>query len=374
MLRGFLQSVLGLVVAVVIIGALGAIKLTQFKTMMAAGEAMTMPPTTVNAAVAKGESWESVFESVGTLVAVNGITLTSEVAGTVEKILFQPGQSVDEGKLLVQLESSIEKASLDQAKAQLELSQKDADRTRELFRKKAIAQSDLDRANSELDAAKASLAHAEAALAKKSLRAPFSGKLGIRQISLGQYITAGTPIVSLQSVDPLYADFSLPQKYNSSIATGLKVRLKIDALDQEHVEGTITAINPEVDPKTRNLRLQATIENPSGKISPGMFAAVEVVMPETRQVTAIPVQSVIYAPYGNSVFAVNKGEDGGMTAEQRFVRIGESKGDYVSVIEGVQPGEQVVTDGAFKLQNGAPIAINDAGTISPSESPKPENR
>lgn len=368
--------ILSIVVALVIIGAtvvfLGGTKFLQINAMIEAGKAGGMHPTAVSMGEVQRERWEIALSAVGSVSSVEGIMIRPEAPGVVKHIAFTPGAAVEEGTILVELDQSVEEANLEQAHADLDLAERTLRRANDLYATRSIPEADLDTARAQLAAAKGRLASLEATLAKKTIRAPFDGKLGIKTISLGQYLNPGDPIVALQSMDPMFIEFSLPQRELGRLAQGLEVRARIDAYPGVLFVGTLTAINPEIDPLTRNVRMQATFENPNGQLSPGMFAEIEVIMPEKREVAIVPASAIIYNPSGNRVYVVNQ-EGDSMTVRQTIVRLGETKGDFVEITAGLDGGEKIVVDGAFKLREGASVFPSEAGTVKPKLDPKPEN-
>jgi membrane fusion protein (multidrug efflux system) len=265
--------------------------------------------------------------------------------------------------VLVRLDASAEQAQLASAVAEASLAHLNLERTRRLRRGDAIAQAELDAAEARAAQAGASVANLRAIIAKKTLRAPFDGRIAIRQIELGQVVSPGSPVASLQSVSPIHADFWLPQQALAELVPGQQVRLRTDAFPDETWEGEITTVNPEVDPATRNVRVRATLGNGDGRLRPGMFANVEVLSDEERPVLLVPATAVMFAPYGDSVFAIEgqqaAGGRPGAVARQKFVRTGERRGDFVAVLSGLEEGETVVSSGAFKLRNGAAVSVND---------------
>ncbi len=368
--RKVLVAVLGLALAT---GLLGGIKALQIGAMIARGEQMAPPPEAVSTARAEKRLWQEELTAVGSLSPVQGVTISAELSGVVRKIGFENGARVERGDLLVQLDTDLEEAQLRSAEAQAELAQLELERGRKLRDDRTIAKSEWDAVESRHKQAVASVEALRATIAKKTLKAPFSGRAGIRRVNVGQFVDAGNPIVSLQSMDPIYADFFLPQQRLSQLSTGLKVRVETDAFPGQSFEGTLTAINAEVDEATRNILLQATVPNPGGTLRPGMFARVAVVLPEKKEVLTIPATSILYAPYGITVFVVEGGEGGTKVARQRFVRLGPTLGDYVAVTEGLEAGAEVVSAGAFKLRNGMPVAIHNEIAPETSLSPKPED-
>ena len=368
-------TVLGLLLLAV---GIGGIKALQIKKMIAQGKAMTFPPEVVTAAEAQKSSWELTLDSVGTLTAVQGVTMAAEMPGKVVRIAFEPGTKVQEGGLLIKQDSTTEEAQLRSAEAQIALAQNNFNRIEELYRRNAISRADFDNAEAQLKANKAQADAIRTAIAKKTIQAPFSGWLGIRLVNLGEILKEGTPIVSLQALNPIFVNFQLPQHHLGRIALGHVVRITSDALPRAAVEGRITAINPQVDSITRNISVQATLKNSDESLRPGMFVNVQVVLPEDNQVLAIPATAVLYAPYSDSVFVVvEKTDDQGgqpiKVVNQRFVRLGEKRGDFISVLSGLSEQDMVVTTGVFKLRNGQPVVIDNNLAPAFTLSPRPED-
>jgi membrane fusion protein (multidrug efflux system) len=359
---------------IVIVAVLGGIKALQIRSMIESGKKFVPPPETVTTTAVKSDTWETAIGSVGTLTAVQGVSVAAEMPGKVAKISFQPGVSVKKGDLLLQQDTSSEEAQLPGAVAQANLAQSDKKRADQLFSEGIISQSDHDRFQANYQQAKAQADNIRAAIAKKTICAPFSGCLGIRQVNLGQILKEGDPIVTLQALDPIYVDFSIPQQQLDQVRLGLPVRLSGDALGKEQLTGRVTAINPLVDADTRNIKIQATVANRSERLRPGMYVNVSVGLPNRQKVLAIPATAVLYAPYSDSVFVVEKGKDGkGMVLRQQFVRLGEKRGDYVAVGEGVKEAETVVSTGVFKLRNGQAVVIDNKLAPNFQQAPKPEN-
>jgi len=354
------------IVVVVLAVILGGIKGLQINQMIA--QQRQPLPETVTTAVAHTESWESLLTSVASLVAVQGVMVSAEVAGKVVHIAFEPGTMVKVGDLLVQQDTVAENAQLRSAEATVALTKLSLERARKLLSQKTSSQAEFDNADAQYKQAVAQADNIRAIIAKKTIRAPFSGVLGIRLVNLGQILSAGDAIVSLQSLDPIFVNFSLPQQQLSRIRTGLTVRVESDALPGQSVEGAITAINPEVETATRNIKVQATLKNTQHLLRPGMFATATVVLPELDTVLAIPVTAVLNAPYSDSVFIVeddknDKNSPPAKVVRQQFVRLGVRRGDFVAVTSGVKQGEIVVSTGAFKLRNGQAVAVDN--TLSP---------
>ncbi len=362
----------------VVIAALAGVKALQIKTMIDGGKKFVPPPETVTTAVAASESWETALGSVGTLTAVQGVNVTAEIGGKVMKIGFEPGATVKKGDLLVQQDTSSEEAQLPGAISQATLSRANLKRAEQLIKDGIISQADHDIAVSSNSQSQSQVDTIRAAIAKKTVRAPFAGQLGLRQINLGQMLREGDQIVTLQTLDPIYVDFSLPQQELVRIKVGLPVKLSGDALGSETVTGRISAIAPLVDADTRSVKLQATVANKGGRLRPGMFVNASVGLPVRQQVMVIPSTAVLYAPYSDSVFIVEKKKDDktgkeGLALRQQFVRLGAKRGDFVAVTSGLKAGETVVSTGVFKLRNGQSVVVDNKLAPKFEQSPKPEN-
>jgi membrane fusion protein (multidrug efflux system) len=335
------------------------------------------PPTAVTTAVAKTERWQPVLSAVGSLKAVNGVTVSTDLAGIISQIAFPSGATVKKGDLLVKLDSQQEEAQLHSAEARRDLAKLSLDRQRNLRSSGAVSQSDYDSAESEFRQASATVDEANALIARKTITAPFDGLLGIRQVDLGQYLNVGIPIVPLQSTDPIYVNFALPQENLEQIADGKKLRVKANGVAGNQFEGEITAIDSRLDDSTRNLMIQGTVRNAENRLRPGMFVNVEMLLPEQGAIS-IPASSISYAPYGDSVFIVKekKGLDGKPAAEvqQQFVKTGPSRGDQVSIISGIKEGDEVVSSGVFKLRSGIAVQVNNSVQPDNDPNPSPPNR
>ena len=367
-----IAAITGLVILIVL---LAAVKAMQIGAMIDQGKKFVPPPETVTMAAVREESWEKALTAVGTLTAVQGVTLASELTGKVVKIAFTPGSHVKKGELLVCQDVSSEEAQLPGATAQADFARSELERAAKMLMDKIISQSDYDKAVAAHEQAISQVKIIRATIAKKTIRAPFSGRLGIRQVNLGQILREGDPIVTLQSLDPIYVDFALPQQQLARLTNGLPVRVTCDALPGMTVEGRITAINPLVDTDTRNIRLQATVANRAERFRPGMFVNVAVGLPVRQQVLSIPATAVLYAPYGDSVFVVtdDKQRKGGKVLRQQFVRLGEKRGDFVAVTSGLKEGEGIVSTGVFKLSNGQSVVVDNRLAPQFRQAPRPEN-
>jgi membrane fusion protein (multidrug efflux system) len=340
---------------------------------IAQGKKFAPPPDTVTTVVARSQKWQPVLNAVGSLKAVNGVVVSTDLAGIVSKISFESGTPVKKGDLLVQLDTRQEESQLRSAEARRDLAKVNLERQNDLLAKKAASQSEYDTAAAEFRQADAAVDDARALIARKTIVAPFDGLLGIRMLDLGQYLNVGTPMVPLQSLDPIYVDFALPQQHLDQISAGGKLRLKAEGITGAEFEGTISAIDSRVDEATRNISVRGTIPNADRKLRPGMFVNVELLLPEQDGVIAIPASSISYAPYGDSVFVVQDktGPDGKpiKQLQQQFVKLGPSRGDQVSITSGLKEGEEVVSSGVFKLRSGAPVHVNN--TVQPGNEPNP---
>jgi membrane fusion protein (multidrug efflux system) len=305
------------------------------------------------------------------------VLVSTDLAGIVSQIAFESGRELKKGDLLVKLDTQQEQSQLHSAQARRELATISLQRQKDLFAKKAVAQSDFDAAQSEFRQADAAVEEAQAMIDRKTLTDPFDGLAGIRQVDIGQYLNVGAPIAPLQSLDPIYVEFSIPQQNFSQITQGKKVRVRADGVDAQEFDGEITAIDSKVDESTRNVTIQATVKNPAHKLRPGMYVNVDVLLPEQPGVVALPATSINYAPYGDSVFivkdAAQPGADGkiGKEVVQQFVKLGASRGDQVSILTGVKAGDEVVTSGVFKLRSHAAVMINNSVQPDNEENPNP---
>jgi len=372
MKRTMLITLLSLLVLTALLAGL---KAGQFGAMIGQAKRNVPPPETVTTATARLDSWEHTLRAVGTLNAFQGVTVAAELPGKVVRIAFDSGTTVTKGDLLLCQDTSSEEAQLPGAIAQATLARTELKRAAGMVKDKVISQSDYDRAVATLEQALSRANDIRATVSKKQIRAPFSGRLGIRQVNLGQMLDAGDPIVTLQSLDPIYVDFALPQQDLSHLRVGLPVRVTCDALPGTAISGRISAINPLVEVETRNIRLRATLPNPDGRLRPGMFVNAAVTLPARQEALIIPATSVLYAPYGNSVFRVVDGPEGKERhiLQQQFVRLGEKRGDFVAVTSGLNKGETVVSTGVFKLRNGQAVVIDNQLAPAFHLAPRPEN-
>ncbi len=362
MVKRILLAVVGLIV---IVGVLAGIKALQIRKMIDASAQFSPPPETVTTAPVQSDSWESLVTAVGSLAAVQGVTIAAELPGKVVEVAFEAGARVRKGDILLRQDTSSERAQLPGAEAAVDLARLSLERMRDLLAQRVVSQSEYDSAEATYREALAAADNIRAAIGKKTIRAPFSGRLGIRLVNLGQILREGDAIVSLQALDPIFVNFQVPQQQLARIDTGYRVRIMSDALPGEEITGRINAINPEVEAATRNLRVQATAANPQEKLRPGMYVTVAVVMPEENAVVTVPATAILYAPYGDSVFVVEEKTDeasgkSGLVATQKFVRLGEKRGDFIAVLSGVEPGETVVSTGVFKLRNGQSVVVDNS--------------
>lgn len=362
----------------VLAGGLAFVKVRQIQAMIAAGESFVMPPETVSGARVARVHWEKGLSAVGTVTPVQGVLLRTEVSGLVKRIAFESGAVVSRGQVLVELDRAAEEAQLRTAEARAELARTQAVRARDLHAQQVLSRADLDAAEATFSQTTADVDGFRVAISKKTIRAPFSGRVGIREIHLGQFADAGTAIAPLQSLDPVHVDFSLPEQQVSRIVTGMRVRVTSDAAAGRIFEGPLTAINPEVDASSRSIRLQATLTGTDGALLPGMFARAEIVLSDEFTPLVIPVTSVLKAPYGDSVFVIaeSRDEKTGKVAQRvrmSTVSLGETRGDLVVVEKGLKEGQLVASSGVFKLRNDAEVALNDTLAPSAEAQPHPAN-
>jgi membrane fusion protein (multidrug efflux system) len=371
------RLILTLLVVAAILGGLGFVKFHQVETAIAQGAAFQVPPTAVTTVVAQRETWPSNLAVIGTAAAIEGVTVSADLPGTIDKIHFESGQSVHEGDILVELDTRQEKAQLANLEAQRDLARINYDRAQQLVKAEVIARSDYDNANAQQKATEAQVGDIRAAIARKTIHAPFSGVLGIRQVSLGQYLAAGQAIVSLQSLDPMYVNFGVPQQNTGEMRPGRSLRVTNGDLPGMMFSGKITALDSVINEQTRNIQVQATVANRGNKLRPGMFVQVELPVGQPRQVVPLPASAINYAPYGDSVFIVVEMKDAKGNpyrgVRQQIVKVEGARGDQVAVISGINPGDEVVSSGVFRLRNGAPVVVNNTVKPANSAQPKPED-
>lgn len=371
------RMVLMLAVMFSIIGALGLVKFKQIQTAMAQGAAFQPPPEAVTTIVAQEEEWPSTLRAIGTMTAVQGVTVSADLPGTVDRIAFDSGRSVRKGDVLAELDTRQERAQLAAIEAQRELARLNYNRLKGLLSERVISQAEFDRAAAEQKQTDAQVGEILATIERKTIRAPFSGVLGIRQVNLGQYLAAGDPLVPLQSLHPIYVNFGVPQQDLAQVRVGHKVRLSANDLAGVELAGRVTALDSVVDQTTRNVQVQATLDNPAGTLRPGMFVQAELSLGTSRSIVALPASAISYAPFGDSVFIVTdlKGDNGHpyRGVRQQFVKLGAARGDQIAIVSGIKPGEEIVTSGVFKLRNGAAVHVNNKVQPANKRAPKPED-
>ena len=368
------RMLLMLAIVLAFLAAIGGFKFFQIKSAMAQQGSFAPPPEAVTTVVAKPEPWDTTINAIGSVAAVNGVMVSADMPGLVDQIAFTSGQRVSKGDVLVRLDTKQERAQLAAAEAQLNLARLDLQRTQGLLPQGVIPQSAQDLTAAQYKQAEARAGEIRAAIARKTIRAPFTGTLGIREINLGQYLAGGAPIVSLQSLQPVFVNFSVPQQVIALVRAGATVQVTGDSLGGETEVGKIAAVDSVIDEATRNARVQAIFENRAMKLKPGMFVQAQLAKGVSTSVIALPASAISYAPFGDSVFIVEQvaGPDGKKYrgVRQQFVKLGGTRGDQVAVLTGVKPGEEVVTSGVFKLRPGAAVQVNNA--IQPSNNAKPK--
>ncbi len=359
------------------VGVLGVFKVLQIQAAIAQASSFQPPPEAVTTIKARSEQWPATLSAIGTVHAVRGVTVSADLPGVVEAISFESGRNVREGEILVRLDTRQERAQLAAAEAQRDLAKINLDRTRGLAEQGILAQSELDRVTAESRQAEARVGEIRATIERKQIRAPFTGALGIRQVNLGQYLQGGAPIVPLQSLDPVHVNFSVPQQQVGAMRAGGEVQVAAEGTGGGTATGRITAIDSVVDEATRNVEIQATFDNPAGRLRPGMFVEAHVRTAATASILVLPASAISYAPYGDSVFVVSdmKGRDGTTYkgVRQQFVKVGAARGDQVAIVSGLEAGDEVVTSGAFKLRNGAAVLVDNSVQPGNSAAPKPED-
>ena len=371
------RMLITLAVTIAIVAALGFIKFKQIQTAIAQGAAFKMPPEAVTTIVAAQDTWPATLTAIGTVAPVHGVTVAADLPGIVERIAFESGQSVHQGDVLAVLDTRQEHAQLAAAEAQRELTRTTFDRMHGLLDEKVISRAEFDQAVADQRQADAKAGEINATIARKTIRAPFSGVLGIRHVNLGQYLSGGDALVTLESLNPIYVNFGVPQQSAGQMHPGRGVHVTTDGPSGIDVTGQVTAIDSIVDEKTRNVQVQATFANANGRLRPGMFVQSEVTLGAAQSVITLPASAISYAPYGDSVFVVAdiKGDNGQTYkgVRQQFVRVGGTRGDQVAIVSGVKPGDEVVTSGVFKLRNGAAVQVNNKVKPANNPKPKPEN-
>jgi len=371
------RMILTLAGLAIFIAVIAVVKIRQVQAGMAQNASFQPPPEAVTTVRATLDRWPASVDAIGTVEAVHGVTVAADLPGLVSRIEFDSGRKVRAGDVLVRLDTRQEQAQLASAEAQRSLATVTFERMKGLREKGIASQAEYDTAAAQHKQAVAQTGQTRASIGRKTIRAPFSGVLGIRQVNLGQYLNPGDPIVALQSLDPIYVNFDVPQQQLGELQIGAEVRVTAQGIEKSAAPGTITAVNSVVDEGTRNVQVQATLANPDEKLRPGMFVQVQVVMGAGAPVVALPASAINYAPYGNSVFIVGqmKGPDGKPYSgvRQQFVKLGSSRGDQIAVLSGVKAGEEVVTSGVFKLRSGAAVVVNNKVQPSNNPAPNPED-
>jgi membrane fusion protein (multidrug efflux system) len=359
------------------IAALGLVKVRQFQAMAKQFASMQPPPDAVTTIVVKREEWPATINAIGTVAPVQGVTVSADLPGMVDRIAFDSGKSVQQGDVLVQLDTRQEQAQLAAAQAQFEVARLNFERMRGLVEQDAVSRAEYDNAAAIHKQAEARIQEIRATIERKTIRAPFSGILGIRQVNLGQYLTGGDPVVPLQSLNPIYVNFGVPQQQAADVRVGAKVHVTVGELGAREFSGRVSAINSIVDQTTRNVQVQATLANPGGVLRAGMFVQAQLSVGASRSLVALPASAINYAPYGDSVFIVSDlKDDTGQSyrgVRQQVVKLGGARGDQIAVLSGLNPGEEVVTSGVFKLRNGAAVRVNNTVQPANSRAPKPED-
>ncbi len=324
----------------------------------------TPPPVTISAEAVEQQVWENVIKAIGTLKAVSGVDITTQVGGLIQEVYFASGLDVEEGQILVQLDDSVEQANLRSYDAQMQLAKINFNRDKKLLASRAISKTDFDTVEAKLKDAQAQVERTTAQIQQKQIRAPFSGRLGIRLLNVGDYVNSGDKLVTLQALDYLHIDFYVPEQYFPKLHVGQQVRFIVQAFEGRTFQATVSAINAKIDEDTRNILVRATFNNDAQELLPGMFANMDVILDAEVAVITVPQTAISYSLYGNSVFVVTaSGEDNEAgdihTVERRYISVADRKGDQVAIVEGVEPGEMVVTSGQLKLNNGARVLINN---------------
>ena len=376
-----MRYVIVILALVALVGGLVAIKGAQIGMLIGMGEAMKKagpPPEVVGTTVATKQTWENTLSAVASVVTAKGVAVSNDAPGIVSRIHFESGDIVKQGDILVELDTSVERAQLASLHAKRDLADISQKRSKALASSGAVAQSQVDADESSFKSLSADAGALSAQISRKVVRAPFSGKLGLRQVNLGQYLAPGTSVTTLEAERSIFIDFALAQQDLPKLRLGMTVRALLAGSSKPLAEGTISAIDPNVDPMTRTIKVRASLPGVEDQLRPGMFVSVQVVMPETTEVVAVPQTAIVHASYGDSVFVGEDkpGPDGKprKVAQQQFVKLGTMRGDFVSVIDGLQADQEVVTAGAFKLRNGIPLKVNNLGAVQPSLDPHPENR
>jgi membrane fusion protein, multidrug efflux system len=371
------RMILMLVVTVVVLATLGFVKFKQVQTAVQAAASFAPPPEAVTSVVAKQEVWPDSLSVIGSMEAVHGVVISADLPGTVSKINFQSGQAVKEGDVIVELDTRQERAQLAALEAQRDLAKINFGRTQKLVDEGVISRQEYDTSVASQKQTEANVGEIRATIDRKTIRAPFSGILGIRKVNLGQYLAAGNPIVQLQQLNPIYVDFGVPQQSGSQVKVGGNVTVTAQDLAGKEFTGHVTALDSVIDEATRNYQVQATLANPQGKLKPGMFVQVAMHYGTPRDAVTLPASAINYAPYGDSVFIITDLKDPKGNSyrgvRQQFVKINGSRGDQVAVVSGVKAGDEVVSSGVFKLRNGAAVTVNNKVQPENNPAPKPQD-
>lgn len=370
------RMIIMLLAVSLVFGAIFGFKWFGNRMMNQFFDTMEQPAASITVSEVSSAGWQPRTEAVGNLRAVSGAELATEVGGIVREVAFANGQRVQAGDLLVRLDTSTDEAELASLEAALRLSEQELERQQRLFGQQSISRAELDQRQSQADQARAQVQAQRARIEQKRLHAPFDGIAGIRQVNPGQFVSPGTPLVSLQALDPIHVEFSVSERLLSRLDVGNTVKLRVDAWPEESFQGAINAIEPRIRESTRTVMVQAKLDNPQEMLRPGMFARVELSLGDVDDVLVVPQTAIRFSPYGNSVFVLKRNGDDALSVEQRFVRTGETRGDLIAINEGVELGEQVASSGLLKLQNGSRVTINDDPNLQPSaeEDPRPANR
>ncbi len=370
------RMILMLVGVTLFIGVIAAVKTHQVKAAVAQNSSYKPPPEAVTTIVARQENWPETLAAIGTIAAVRGVTVSADLAGIVARIGFESGKAVKQGDVLVELDTRQERAQLAAAEAARDLARLNLERARGLNAEGVTARADFDQAEAAQKEADARVGEIRATIERKTIRAPFAGSLGIRQINLGQYLNEGAPVVPLQSLDPIFVNFSVPQQQLANLRLGASVRVTAEGAGVSST-GRVTAVDSVVDPATRNVQVQATLGNADAKLRPGMFVQSSLSIGSSNSAVTVPTSAINYAPYGDSVFVVEDLKDPkGQTyrgVRQQFVKLGGGRGDQVAIVSGVKSGEEIVTSGVFKLRNGAAVQVNNKVQPGNNPAPRPED-
>jgi membrane fusion protein (multidrug efflux system) len=371
------RMILMLGLMVVLLGSLGFVKFKQVQSAVQAAGGFQPPPEAVTTVIAQRQEWPSSLSMIGTLEAVQGVVVSADLPGTVARIAFVSGQSVREGDVLVELDTRQERAQLAALEAQRELAGVNFSRMQQLVNEGVISRAEYDRATADQKQTEANVAEIRATIQRKTIRAPFSGVLGIRKVNLGQYLSGGSAIVSVESLNPIYVNFGVPQQASGQVQIRRSLRLTAENLPGQVFTGQVTAVDSIVDEATRNVQVQATLANTGGKLRPGMFVQVELGLGANRPVITLPATAINYAPYGDTVYVVTDLKDPNgkpyRGVRQQFVKIEGARGDQVGIVSGVNPGDEIVSSGVFKLRNGAAVQVNNKVQPGNNPAPKPQD-